>query len=133
MEKLIGQNIETIEQYGHLDNQQKKEAKLGFAVRYYNFINEQTPDSSIILMPPNDIIKNTTGNYKFHDKAVAKGWVSYFVYPRRVVFEDEKNEYPELYKKVTHVAIINNWGYEKLNYNVSGKQPYTVLPIKKTQ
>lgn len=59
-----------------------------------------------------------------------KNWSSYFVYPRKLIYHDEKDKYPELYKTATHVAIINGWGYELLDYNVQSRSAFAILPLK---
>jgi len=59
-----------------------------------------------------------------------KGYVTYFLYPRQVVYESEKDK-TKMYNKITYVAIVNNWGYDKLRYDITEKIPYSVLPINK--
>ena len=59
----------------------------------------------------------------------SKLWNTYFLYPRKVVGENEKDSSP-LYAQVTHVMIVDAWGYDKLTYPVSRKEKYAVLPIR---
>jgi hypothetical protein len=56
-------------------------------------------------------------------------WVEYFIFPRLCVGEDEKATGSELFAKVTHVAIVNGWGYDKLHYSPKNRIREMVLPI----
>ena len=128
-ENLIDGNLKTIKKHKDLSFEQRQEGKLGFNATYLNFINENTPDTAVILMPPDSVILHQNGRYKFNKYLKNKSWCSYLVYPRKLVYEREKTSAP-LYNKVTHVAIINGWGYDKLGYKVNKRVPLTVLPIK---
>jgi len=57
----------------------------------------------------------------------------HFLHPRKIVHEDRKELHPELTKAITHVAIIDYWGYQKLPYRVSKENQYSVMPIKTPQ
>ena len=132
-ESLVKQNLEQQEQYQELTNDQKLEAKLGFAVRYLNMINENTPEDAIILMGPDSILCPPTGKPFFQKVILKKGWANYWVYPRRLVYEEDKEEFPELYEQATHVAITNFWGYDRLSYPVAQQQQFLVMPINAEQ
>lgn len=131
---LIAKTPEQLEKYKNLTYDQKMEGKLGFAYKYFKFINDNTPEDAIILFPPDTIIRPK--GQVHHTKKGMNGystnpkWVSYFIYPRKVVYEDRKDEHPELYKNATHVAVMNTWGYEKLPYRVRQKSQFSVMPMK---
>lgn len=136
-ETLVAKTPEQLEKYKNLTYDQKMEGKLGFAYKYFKFINENTPDSAIILMPPDTVIrpkgqvhytKTGMNGYTTNPK-----WVSYFIYPRKLVYEDRKDQYPELYKNFTHVAVMNGWGYKKLPYRVRQESPFSIMPRKMPQ
>jgi len=125
---------ENIEKFKELNYDQKMQAKLGFTVKYFDFIKQNTPDTAVILMPPDTIIR-PKGQVHYTKTAMNgyttnRKWVSYFLYPRKLVYEDHLEDYPELVDDVTHVAIINEWGYDKLPYRVSKKNKYSIMPIK---
>lgn len=128
-ETLIGANLKTIKKYKKLTFEQKQEAKMGFNAKYLNFIKNNTPDTAIILMPPDSIIFPSKGKSEFNKYITRKVWCSYIIYPRKIVYEREKHISP-LYDNVTHVAIINGWGYNKLTYRVNNRSNYTIMPIK---
>ena len=128
-ETLIGANLETMKKYKNLTFEQKQEAKMGFNVKYLNFIKNNTPDSAVILMPPDSIILPSEGKSEFNKHLKNKVWCSYHIYPRKIVYERERHT-SSLYSSITHVAIINGWGYNKLSYRVNNKSKYTVMPIK---
>ena len=136
-ETLVAKNQEQLDKYKNLTYDQKMEGKLGFAYKYFKFINENTPEDAIILMPPDTMIRPK--GQVHHTKTGMNGyttnpkWVSYFVYPRKLVYEDRKDLYPELYKNVTHVAVMNTWGYEKLPYRVNQKSQFSIMPMQLPQ
>ncbi len=129
-ETLIGANLKIIKKYKALSFRQKQEAKLGFNVRFLNHLADNTPDTAIILMPPDTIILPLQGKSDFDKYMKNKTWVSYFLYPRKVVYEREK-ETSHLYSTATHIAIMNEWGYHKLPYNVKNKAKHSILELKK--
>ncbi|MDD5231399.1 MAG: hypothetical protein PHC43_08725, partial [Candidatus Marinimicrobia bacterium] len=61
-----------------------------------------------------------------------KAWSTYFLYPRRLVYEAEKEKNP-FYDKVDYVAIVNFWGYDKLEYEVAQKIKLNILPVSQNQ
>lgn len=109
---------------------QKSEAKIGRTYFFLNLIKKSTPEDAVILFPESHVFENPRNKVKFNGYMNRKGYVTYFLYPRKVVYENEKGK-SEMYDKASHVAIVNNWGYEKLNYVVNNKIPYSVLPINK--
>ena len=93
---------------------------------YIKFLRDHTPQDAVIILPPHTAI-DTTEEYKLLNNSE---YVEYFIFPRLCISEDEKNAKPELYKRATHVAILNGWGYDKLKYEPNGKPNETVLPIE---
>ena len=115
--------------YSNLTYDQKMEAKLGFNFRFLNNIKLNTPEDAIIIMPPDSIFYPKGKKSYFTDFMGSVGYTGYFVYPRKLVYAG-RSQTVELYKKATHVAIVNFWGYEKLAYQVDKKEQFTVLPIQ---
>ena len=130
LDTLVSSNLKTINKNKHLSGKQKLEAKMGFTARYFNIINENTPDSAIIIFPPDSVLKVKSKEVRLDKYIVTKAWSNYFVYPRKLIYQDEKEMYPELYAKATHVAIMNDWGYELLGYNVQNRSSFTILSLK---
>jgi hypothetical protein len=132
---LVKQNIELIKKYPDLPIEKKWEIKCGFDYTYLNFIKENTPEDAIILMPPDSAIYPVGEKSDFKNASYSiknKAWATYFLYPRKLVYEYEKGKNP-LYEQANYVAIVNYWGYGKLNYKVSKQYKHTVLPIYKKQ
>jgi hypothetical protein len=125
---LIKKNVELMEKHKNLSFLDRQNAKLGASGRFANFIKFNTPENAIILMPPDSIIMPPNIKSDFNKHLKNKTWVSYIVYPRKLVYED-KNETTELYNSATHVAIVNGWGYHKLNYAVNEQPKHYVFPI----
>ena len=125
---LLKKNLETIEKYKELTVAQRHESKQGFYAKYLNFINENTPEDAIILIPSDSVINSVDSKYKLKT-LVDRRKTTYFIYPRRAVYE-KSMEYDSIYlDKITHVAIVNYYGYESLNYGVSNKQQFSVMPV----
>ena len=132
---LIKENLEMQKKMPNLTEQQKGEAKLGYDITYINFLNENTPKDAVILFPDASVItKDTTADQpKFRTTGgglYTALWVQYFAFPRKIVFENEKDKNPN-YKKITHVAIVNYWGYQFIPYEVDKSNRLGVLPIRK--
>jgi len=108
----------------------RQEDKLLFRIEdywYIQFITAHTPDTAVILLPPASAIDTTPEFSQLNDPE----WMEYFLYPRLCISEDQKNTKKELYAKVTHVAIVNSWGYNKLKYEPKERPTETILPIEK--
>lgn len=104
------------------------EDKLLFRIEdywYIQYMNTHTPDTAIILLPPLHAIDSTPEFNSLNDP----DYMEYFLYPRLCVSEDEKNTKKDLYARATHVAIVNNWGYDKLKYQPAEKPSEAVMPI----
>ena len=93
---------------------------------YIQFIRERTPTNAVVLLPPHTAV-DTTPEFNLLNSSE---WMEYFLFPRLCISEDEKNTKKELYSRITHVAIVNNWGYEHLKYEPNGRPLATVLPIE---
>lgn len=139
-DSVIKENLKTIREYGGLTLDQKYEAKLGFDYSFLYTVRENTPENAVILWPPEDAIKTAKVNQQGNDGKVQSvkaftfmhslPWSTYFLYPRRIVSEDEAGKIP-LYDSATHVAVVNYWGYDKIRFiNLDqNKKQFTILPL----
>ncbi len=134
---LIKENMDVIKKYPNLTTDEKLQAKLGFDYAYLKMLNK-APENAVILMPSRtliDTVRKQQQAINLNSGGIFNGsWSRYFVYPRRLVYEDNKDKDP-LYKKVTHIAVMNYWGYDKINYQVadSAKQAFGVIPVEATK
>lgn len=126
---LVKKNMEIMDKYKNLTYEEKMEAKLGFNYKFLNYIKQNTPEDAVIIMPPDSIFYPKGKKSNFTDFMGTSGYSSYFVYPRKLVYEGQPKT-AALYAKATHVAIVNFWGYEKLAYTVAQKEQFSVLPLK---
>jgi hypothetical protein len=108
----FGRGISGNSRYDSLSYDQRLAVKLGFTARYLQMLRDSVPANAVILMPPDSIFfpKDTTS--RFTRQIRNRRWVAYFIHPRKVVYEDEKDTL-ELYNRFTHVAVVNYWGYDK--------------------
>lgn len=116
-------------QYEDRSYDDRRAIKLGYNFTYLQLLRSRTPETAVILMPPDSVFRTTDEEHTFVEYWITnRGWASYFVYPRRLVYSDDlKTESSALHP--THVAIVHYWGYDKLAYPVDKKYPYDVMPF----
>lgn len=132
---LLKGNMETIRKYPNLSTDERYILKMGFPISFMNHIKANTPDSAVILFPDSDVFANTKDPKQ--DLSGMLGWCSskyaYYrlLYPRKVVFESEKEQSP-FFEKITHVAIVNGWGYDylKTSVPVEFRTNNAILPVQ---
>ncbi len=125
---FIELNLKRIKMYKNLTFEERQVAKLGYNVQFLKYISDNTPEDAIILMPPDSIIQQDGVDSDFDRYMKNKVWVSYFLYPRKVVFEKEKETSP-IYAKATHLAVINGWGYDRLPHITGNRSKHAVFAI----
>lgn len=130
---IIEDNIKIIEKHPNLSYEKKMEAKLGGPATYLLHLKKNTPKNATILFPPDSLMNIENAPENPNKWLKGKSWTSYFLYPRRVVYEREKGS-SLIYDSVTHVAIMNHWGYNKLkDYTVTTQSEFNVLPLTRAQ
>ena len=122
---LLKKNMEIIHKYKNSTIDLRYEMKLGYTYVYLRFLRDQTPDTAVILMPGAEIICSPNGKNNFSKDMANKLWATRFLYPRKIIYDKERNAQDQ----ITHVAIINYWGYDKLPYRVDKQEENTVLPV----
>lgn len=128
---LLSGNLETISKYPNLTTEEKQKAKIPGESAIMNFYKKNTPENAIILMPPPNVISETKELRNLSSANLnSKGYATYFVYPRKLVYPSDIEQNPSLKDSVTHIAIMNYSGYESLSYKVSKKQKFAILPVK---
>jgi hypothetical protein len=123
---LIHENLKFIKSSSKLSQTQKYQAKFGLDAAVIDYIKSNTPDTAVILMPPSKILLSDS-NYQFLTGLggiKSKIWTMYFLYPRQLIYESDKP-----LPKPNYVFCFNKWGYDQLNYTVTNRQAYEVLPI----
>ncbi|MBL7800449.1 MAG: hypothetical protein JNL95_06950 [Chitinophagales bacterium] len=122
---MLANNLKTIEQHPDLNTQQKYEAKWGQGeITYVYKMKNETPESAVILLPP----KKTFTDVGFKS-APDLPWITYFLYPRVVVYEDEKATNPN-YAKANYLVSINGWGIDKVSPPIEKPEPFMILKLK---
>jgi hypothetical protein len=125
---LMKGNYATATKYKHLSLDQRWEQKLGYTFAYWKHLRDNTPEDAVILYPTSDIFSPAGKKSRFPGEPASKLHALRFLYPRKLVYHTEKetNRYG---KQLTHVAIVNGWGYEYLEYAVDNKVDDAVLPV----
>lgn len=131
---LIGENLKFINKNPNITENQKLESKFGVDAYVINQIKKATPEDAVLLFPPYEIIINDTSQLQFkrdQGGVKARNWLVYYLYPRKIQYLKPTETQPTEDQKITHIICMNNWGYDLLNYEVSQRQIFEVLPISK--
>lgn len=125
LNSMLKNNLETIDQHPDLTVQQRYEAKWGGEISYFLQVKNKTPETAVVLLPPKAMLKES--GFK---SVVDLPWATYFLYPRKVVYEDDNGK-DSLYAKADFLMSVNGWGLNKLNYTIEKPEGFMVLPLKK--
>jgi hypothetical protein len=106
----------------------KYEAKVGVEFMVLKYIRDNTPKDAVILFPPSAVISQKDQNLTLSYELSLKAYPSYFLYPRKVVYEWEKGKNP-LFEKVQYVFALHGWGYQYLDYQPAQRNIVDILPI----
>jgi len=106
----------------------KYEAKLGVDFMLLKMIRDNTPPDAIILFPPPHILTQKEAYLTLQQEITMKPWVSHFLYPRTIVYEQEKGKNP-FYEKVQYILLLHGWGYDHLDYVPKQQGRIDFLPI----
>jgi len=122
LKDMLKSNYEIIKKYPNATVDERLGIKLGFNYAYLKYVRDNTPEDAVILFPTRDIIlKQPT---QFTEADLSQQWIYSFIYPRKVLIEGTGAT-----DKVTHIAIMNGWGYDKLPYQVENKHENAIYPI----
>jgi hypothetical protein len=125
---MLTSNMKLIRTSPHLSLREKNEMKLGADFAYLWFLKEATPENAVILYPSADDFYPPDKTSPFKQGIHNKIWALRFLYPRLLVLPSEM-ETSRYAAEITHVAIVNGRGYERLNYPVDSKQEFGILPL----
>jgi hypothetical protein len=126
---MLTSNMEVIRTNPNLTLREKNEMKLGADFTYLWFLKEATPENAVILYPSSEDFFPPDKPSPFKQEVQNKIWALRFLYPRIVLLPSEMDISPYA-PDITHVAIVNGRGYERVNYPVENKQEYGILPVK---
>lgn len=123
---LLKGNMATIKKYPELTYEQKMQMKLGTSYGYLLYIKQSTPENAVILYPPTNAFR--TKDSPFTQNIDNKIYATRFLYPRKLVLESEllMSKYAD---QITHIAIVNGIGKDKLTYPVDSTVQHGVYPI----
>ena len=134
-EGLVAENMRFIEKNAKLTLDQKSEVKLRFAYKYLNYIRTYTSEDAVILFPfkkehyDNKNLK-IDGYKNPHINIMRDEYISYFLYPRKVVLYKDRKTDPN-YVKSTHLAIIDHMGSEFLPTAYQDRvAQHSIIPLK---
>jgi hypothetical protein len=126
------QNITDPIKRQNIEYDTKYEAKLGIEYMFLKFIREATPKNAIILFPPSNVLTQKTDYLTLKGEVTTKTWVSHFLYPRTIVYEQEKGKNP-YYKKAQYIVVLHGWGFDHLDYTPSQRNTVDVLPLHRSK
>ena len=125
---LLISNWKFIKENKSLSPEERYMSRLGFTYAFVDYIAKSTPETAVLLFPEKEYIR-AKGSQEIREEMTHKVWLASFLYPRKVVFEDERGVNP-LVEQADYVVIVNGKGYDSLEYEVSQKGEYAVLPVK---
>jgi hypothetical protein len=110
----------------------KYEAKVGTEFMILKEIRDNTPPNAIILFPPPIVLTQKTTYLSLRYEIGMKPWASHFLYPRTIVYEQEKGKNP-FYDKAQYIFILHGWGFDHLDYEPQQRNLVDILPIHQSQ
>jgi hypothetical protein len=110
----------------------KYEAKIGTEFMILKMIRDATPPNAIILFPPPLVLTQKTTYLTLRYEIGMKPWASHFLYPRTIVYEQEKGKNP-FYAKAQYIFVLHGWGFDHLDYVPQQKNLVDILPIHQSQ
>jgi len=131
-QSLIGENLKFVARSSHLNESQKYQAKFGIDAAALDYVKQNTPENAVILMPPTAILMADSASFQFKKDLggiKVRNWALDILYPRKLVYfdEKEKNKYAG---SISHVVVMDGWGFEYLNYKPETRNNFDVLAIK---
>lgn len=116
-----------ISKYPHLTFDQKMQMKLGLNYNYLLIIRNSTPPDAVILYPsPEEFrVKESPFTQDIDNKLYALR----FLYPRKLVTKENLPD-SQYAGKVTHVAIVNGMGKDRVPYPIDSLRMHGVFPIE---
>lgn len=124
---LLRKNFTYITKYPKLNFDQKMISKFGASYEYLMHLRMQTPKSAVILFPENKDFRVEGSPFQAGELADKRSAIR-FLYPRKLVLGSEldKSAYAD---KITHIAIVNGIGFDKVPYEVKEKFSHGILPV----
>lgn len=124
---LLKGNMKMIKEYPNLTFDEKMSVKLGASYNYLHYIKQSTPENAIILYPSPQAFRKEGS--PFTQEIYNKVYATRFLFPRKLILENElaTSEYAG---KITHIAIVNGEGIDKLPYQVDPDLEHAVVPVK---
>ena len=111
---LLKENMATIKKHPELTFEEKMKMKLG------------TPENAVILYPSQEAFLKKGSPFK--REIGNKLYATRFLYPRLLILESELEE-SRYADRITHVAIVNGEGKDRLPYQVDPEIQHAVLPV----
>ncbi|MDR1344002.1 MAG: hypothetical protein LBJ39_01490 [Tannerellaceae bacterium] len=123
---MLKGNMELIKANRGATLEQRTEFKLGFDYQYLLFIRNATPEDAVILYPSAQDFFPEGIESRFKQDVSNRIWALRFLYPRRLVLAREMERYAG---RITHVAIVNGRGYERLGYEAEEMVEFGIFPL----
>ena len=110
----------------------KYEAKVGTEFLILKMIRDATPPNAVILFPPPIVLTQKTTYLTLRYEIGMKPWASHFLYPRTIVYEQEKGKNP-FYAKAQYIFVLHGWGFDHLDYIPQQQNLVDILPLHQSQ
>jgi len=125
---LLKGNYKFAKEHKDLTADQRRKIKLGVSFAYLDYLKKNTPEDAVILMPEKEAYYPKGQQAVFEQEIHNKLFRLRVLYPRKIVDADEgANRYV---RQINRVAIVNGYGYERLNIDPTDQPPFAVIPVE---
>jgi glycosyltransferase involved in cell wall biosynthesis len=125
---MLRSNRTLIRQNPHATFDQKMQLKLGASYDYLQYVRQSTPPDAVILYPSKQAF--TRQGSPFTQEIYNKVYATRFLYPRKLVTEDDLKRGSRYGAHITHVAIANGVSPAALAVPVDSTYQNVVLAVQ---
>ncbi len=115
-----------------LTREQRYGVKLGISYSYLQFIKQNTPEDAVILYPSKEDFFPPGQESPFQGEVYNLSWATRFLYPRKIIFPHQMQQ-NVFTPYISHIAIVNGRGFERINNYQGDRFEHGVLPVKSSK
>ncbi|MDR0976451.1 MAG: glycosyltransferase family 2 protein [Prevotellaceae bacterium] len=117
-----------IEENPHATFDEKMKLKLGASYDYLHYVRQTTPPDAVILYPSAEAFRKPGS--PFTQEIYNKLYATRFLYPRKLVTEEELSRGSRYATRITHVAIVNGVSPRSLAVPFDSTYQHVVIPVQ---
>lgn len=123
---MLEDNYDFVTNNRYMSVQERYASKLGVSYILFDSVRSKTPDTAVVYLPGKNGFFPKNQVSIFTGEPYEKMWAIRFLYPRKVVSEEEyeRSAYAE---KIDYVMIVYGIGTERLKYKLPQRIDFGVL------